>query len=306
MLTKRTVTKPKRSKWFTVSTIFVTAVVFTISSFFISLAIISRRAVNYYEQKAQVIIFFDKEAPEEKIFEVRDRINDENLIESITYISQDEALEIYKEDFADNPDLISTITADALPPSLEVKAQSIDALIEVIDIVNKEKSTNVYIDDILYFKDVVDNMRTLSRIINLGGVIIIGALIVITFFLIRVTIGLNIKLHQDEIQIMHLVGGTEGFIKTPFIIEGALYGVLGGFLASSLILIPWYVIVYYSQSADFWYWISQIIRDFNLDFLNSFSPLFVLIHYLIHVGIGALLGVVSSYSAVNKYLKKKI
>jgi cell division transport system permease protein len=306
MITKRTVTKPRRSKWFTISTIFVTAVVFTISSFFISLAIISRKAVNYYEQKAQVIIFFDKEAPEERIFEVRDRINDENLIESINYISQDEALEIYKEDFADNPDLISTITADALPPSLEVKAQSIDALIEVIDIVNKEKSTNVYIDDILYFKDVVDNMRTLSRIINLGGVIIIGALIVITFFLIRVTIGLNIKLHQEEIQIMHLVGGTEGFIKTPFIIEGALYGVLGGFLASSLILIPWYVIVYYSQNADFWYWISQIIRDFDLDFLNSFDPLFVLTHYLIHVGIGAILGIVSSYSAVNKYLKKKI
>jgi cell division transport system permease protein len=302
---KRKVTKPKRSKWFTLSTIFVTAIVFTISSFFISLAIVSRKAVNYYEQKAQVIIFFDKEAPEEEIFAVRDKINDPELIEDIEYISQEQALEIYREDFADNPDLISTITADALPPSLEVRAVSIDALLEVIDTVNNEKSTNVYIDDIMYFKDVVDNMRTLSRIINIGGALIIGALIVITFFLIRVTIGLNIKLHQEEIKIMHLVGGTEGFIKTPFIIEGALYGVLGGLLASTLIIVPWYIIVYYSRSADFWYWISQIIKDFDLDFLNQFNLLFVLIHYLIHMGVGAILGVVSSYSAVNKYLKDK-
>jgi cell division transport system permease protein len=302
---KRKVTKPKRSKWFTLSTIFVTAIVFTISSFFISLAIVSRKAVNYYEQKAQVIIFFDKEAPEEEIFAVRDKINDPELIEDIEYISQEQALEIYREDFADNPDLISTITADALPPSLEVRAVSIDALLEVIDTVNNEKSTNVYIDDIMYFKDVVDNMRTLSRIINIGGALIIGALIIITFFLIRVTIGLNIKLHQEEIRIMHLVGGTEGFIKTPFIIEGALYGVLGGLLASTLIIVPWYIIVYYSRSADFWYWISQIIKDFDLDFLNQFNLLFVLIHYLIHIGIGAILGVVSSYSAVNKYLKDK-
>jgi cell division transport system permease protein len=302
---KRKVTKPRRSKWFTLSTIFVTAIVFTISSFFISLAIMSKKAVNYYEQKAQVIIFFDKEAPEEEIFAVRDKIDDSELIEGIDYISQEEALDIYREDFADNPDLLSTITADALPPSLEVRAVSIDALIEVIDIVDKEKSTNAYIDDIMYFKDVVDNMRTLSRIINLGGALIIGALVIITFFLIRVTIGLNIKLHQDEIKIMHLVGGTDGFIKTPFIIEGAFYGVIGGFLASSLILIPWYVIVYYSRGADFWYWISQIIKDFDLDFLNSFNLLFVLIHYLIHVGVGAILGVVSSYSAVNKYLKDK-
>jgi cell division transport system permease protein len=132
-----------------------------------------------------------------------------------------------------------------------------------------------------------------------------GALIVITFFLIKITIGLNIKLHQEEIKIMHLVGGTEGFIKTPFIIEGALYGVIGGFIASTLIIVPWYVIAYYSQNADYWYWISQIINDFDLQFLNQFNLLFVLIHYLIHVGIGAILGVVSSYSAVNKYLKDK-
>jgi cell division transport system permease protein len=104
---------------------------------------------------------------------------------------------------------------------------------------------------------------------------------------------------------MHLVGGTEGFIKTPFIIEGALYGVLGGLLASTLIIVPWYIIVYYSRSADFWYWISQIIKDFDLDFLNQFNLPFVLIHYLIHIGVGAILGVVSSYSAVNKYLKDK-
>jgi len=306
MITRSKTGKPKRSRWFTLSTILVTAVVFTISSFFISLAIVSRRAVHYYEQKAQVIIFFDKEAPEEEIFAVRDKIDDPELIESIEYISQDMALEIYKEDFADNPDLISTVTADALPPSLEVKAVSIDALLQVIDIVNQEKSTNIYIDDIMYFKDVVDNMRTLSRIINLGGALVIGALILITFFLIRVTIGLNIKLHQEEIQIMHLVGGSESFIKTPFIIEGALYGVIGGFIASTLIIVPWYIIVYYSQNADYWYWISQIINDFDLDYLNHFNLLFVLIHYLIHVGVGAILGVGSSYSAVNKYLKKKI
>ena len=304
MLRRSKASKPKRSKWFTLSTIFVTAVVFTISSFFISLAIISRKAVTYYEQKAQVIIFFDKEAPEEEIFAVRDKIEDPELIESIKYISQEDALSIYKEDFADNPDLISTITADALPPSLEVRAVSIDALLDVIETINQEKSTNVHIDDVLYFKDVVDNMRTLSGIINVGGVVIISALAVITFFLIRVTIGLNIKLHQEEIEIMHLVGGTEGFIKTPFIIEGSLYGIIGGFLASSLILIPWYIIVYYSQNADFWYWISQIINDFDLHFLNQLDPLFILIHYLIHIGIGAILGVVSSYSAVSKYLKK--
>ncbi|MDD3475179.1 MAG: permease-like cell division protein FtsX [Candidatus Dojkabacteria bacterium] len=305
MTSKRKVSKPKKNKLLTISAVFVTAVVFTISSFFISMAIIGRKAVKYYEQKAQVIIFFDKETPEEEIFAVRDKLNDEELVETIDYISQEDALEVYKEDFADNPDLISTITADALPPSLEVKAVSIDALIEVIDIVNQEKSTNAYIDDVMYFKDVVDNLRTLSRIINIGGGILIASLLLITFFLIRVTIGLNIKIHQEEIKIMHLVGGTDTFIKTPFLIEGALYGIIGGFMAASMIIIPWYLVVYSSLNTDYWYWISQVLNDFNLKFLNRFNILFVLIYYLIHVGFGAILGIVSSYSAVNKYLKEK-
>ena len=305
MTAKRKVSKPKKNKLLTISAVFVTAIVFTISSFFISMAIVSRKAVKYYEQKAQVVIFFNKETPEEEIFAVRDKLNDEELVESIEYISQEQALEIYKEDFADNPDLISTITADALPPSLEVKAVSIDALLEVIDTVNQEKSTNAYIDDIMYFKDVVDNLRTLSMIINIGGGILIVALLLITFFLIRVTIGLNIKIHQEEIQIMHLVGGTDSFIKNPFILEGALYGVIGGFIASSLIIIPWYATVYSSLNTDYWYWISQVLKDFDLDFLGHFDIVFVLIHYLIHVGVGAILGIVSSYSAVSKYLKEK-
>ncbi|MCD4811833.1 permease-like cell division protein FtsX [bacterium] len=299
---KQKVTKPRRNKWFTLSTIFVTAIVFTISSFFISLAIIGKRAVNYYEQKAQVIIFFDKETPQEEIFAVRDKIDDPELIESIDYLSQEDALVIYQEDFADSPDLISTITADALPPSLEVRAVSIDSLLEVIEMINLEKDTNVYIDDVMYFKDVVDNMKTLSGIINVGAIVVISALTLITFFLIRVTTGLNIKLHQEEIKIMHLVGGTDSFIKTPFLVEGALYGLLGGLLASSLILIPWYLIVFYSQGADFWYWISQLLVDFDLQFLNEFNPLFILVYYIIHISTGVLLGVISSYSAVHKYL----
>ena len=83
MLTKSKVSSPKRSKLFTISTILVTAVVFTISSFFISLAIMSRRAVHYYEQKAQVIIFFDKEATEKEIFSVRDKLYDEEDRKSV-------------------------------------------------------------------------------------------------------------------------------------------------------------------------------------------------------------------------------
>jgi hypothetical protein len=68
-----------------------------------------RKQFKYYEQKAQVIVFFKKDAPVEKYLILRDAIYDKELLESIDYVSQEDALAIYQEDFADNPDLISML-----------------------------------------------------------------------------------------------------------------------------------------------------------------------------------------------------
>lgn len=293
----------KRNKWLSLSTIFVSTIVLTISSFFISTAIFGQKAVDYYEKKAQVIIFFKKDTEESVILTLRDKLFDPELVEGIDYVSQEDALLIYKDDFADSPDLISTVTADSLPPSLEIRAKSIDSLIQLIEDINTEKETNAYIDEVMYFKDVVDNLKTLSRIIGIGSLLIISSLLIITFSLIRITIGFNINAHKDEIQIMHLVGSTDKFIKLPFIIEGCFYGLAGGFLAASLIIIPWYIVIYYSQNTDFAFWINQLLSDFDFGYLRSVNVVFVLAYYFLHMIAGGLLGVVSSFSAVRKYLE---
>lgn len=300
---KVTSTNVKRNKWLTISTIFVSAIVFTLTSVFISLSILTQKAVDYYEQKAQVIVFFKKGTSETEILTFRDSIYNAELIEQIEYVSQEQALSIYKEDFADNPDLISTVTADSLPASIEIRAKSIDSLLLVIEDINKAKETNASIDEVMYFRDVVDNMKSLSRFINIGSVVLITAMGIVTISLIRVTIGFNIKVHQEEIEIMHLVGSSDRFIRTPFMLEGTFYGVIGGLISASLILIPWYLIIYYTKGTDFAYWIDQLFIDFNMPFLVRFDPLFILLFVLTHVLIGALIGFLSSYSAVRKYLK---
>jgi cell division transport system permease protein len=295
----------KRNKWLSFSTIFVTIIVFIISSFFMSLAILSQKAVKYYEQKSQVIVFFKKETSEADILTLRDKLYDPETVESIEYLSQEDALAIYQEDFADNPDLISTVTADSLPPSLEIRAKSVDDLISLIEVIDTEKQTNANIDEVMYFKDVVNNLRTLSRIINIGAIVLISALGLITFSIIRITIGFNINAHQDEIKIMNLVGSSDDFIKIPFVLEGAFYGLIGGIVSSLFIIIPWYITISYIQGTEYSFWINQLLSDFGVSFLQSFNITFFLIYILIHIGTGLILGVVSSFSAVRKYLVLK-
>lgn len=84
----------KRNKWLTASTILVTTIVFTLTSVFVSISILLSKTIDYYEQRAQVIVFFKKGTPEEDIFKFKDQIDNPELIEEIDYISQEEALEI--------------------------------------------------------------------------------------------------------------------------------------------------------------------------------------------------------------------
>ena len=301
-----TVTKKniKRNKWLTVSTILVATIVFTLTSVFVCISILLSKTIDYYEQRAQVIVFFKKGTSEEEIIKFKEQIDNTKLIEEINYVSQEEALEIYKQDFADDPDLISTVTADSLPASLEIRAKDIDSLITVIDSINKVKETNPNVDDVMYFEDVVNNIKTLSRIINIGGTILTVTMIIVTIALIRVTIGFNIKVHQEEIEIMHLVGSSDKFIKTPFLLEGTFYGLAGGFLASLIILIPWYATNIYSSGTDFSIWITQMFRDINLEYVLKPNFTFILVFILVHILVGALIGFLSSLSAVKKYLKE--
>ena len=296
----------KRNKWLTVSTILVATIVFTLTSVFLCISILLSKTIDYYEQRAQVIVFFKKGTPQEEILQFKEQIDNPKLVEEIDYVSQEEALEVYKQDFADDPDLISTVTAESLPASLEIRAKDIDSLIVVIDNINKAKETNPNVDDVMYFEDVVNNIKTLSRIINIGGTILTVTMIIVTIALIRVTIGFNIKVHQEEIEIMHLVGSSDKFIKTPFLLEGTFYGFTGGLLASLIILIPWYATNIYSSGTDFSVWITQMFKDINLEYILKPNFTFILIFILIHIIIGSLIGFLSSLSSVKKYLKEDI
>ena len=303
-----TVTKKniKRNKWLTASTILVATIVFTLTSVFVCISILLSKTIDYYEQSAQVIVFFKKGTPQEEIIKFKEQIDNPELIKEIDYVSQEEALEVYRQDFADDPDLISTVTADSLPASLEIRAKDIDSLITVIENINKAKETNPNVDDVMYFEDVVNNIKTLSKIISIGGTILTVTMIIVTIALIRVTIGFNIKVHQEEIEIMHLVGSSDKFIKTPFLLEGTFYGLAGGLLASLIVLIPWYATNIYSNGTDFSIWITQMFKDINLEYILLPDFTFILVFILIHLIIGSLIGFLSSLSSVRKYLKEEI
>lgn len=294
-----------RNRWLSLSTILVISIVFTLSAFFIGLGVIGQKAITYYEKKAQVIVFFKQETPEEEIFKFRDKINDKALVENIEYISKEKALEQYKADFINDPDLVDTLSTDTLPPSLGIRAKSAQALESVVKNINSEREKNAFVDDVMYFKDVLSILKTLSSGFNIGISALIIGLAAITFTLIMIGIGFNIMAHQNEIEIMDLIGSPSQFIKVPFLLEGAFYGFLGAFIASSLILGPWYILMETTKNTDFHFWITSMLGELSLGYLGSFNFGFTLSFYGILIACGLFFGTISSYIAVLRYLDLK-
>lgn len=294
-----------RNKWLSIATILVTIIVFTTASIFIILSLIAHRAVKVSETKAQLQIYFQLDTPEEEILKVEERVKGYSGTESTTYISQEEALRLYISYYSDDPDLLDNVSADWLPASLEVRAKSLEQLDGLTEVVKEEQNTNPYIEDVQYHEDIVRQLRSISRTISSGALAIIVVFSTITFALIFITISFNIRSHKNEIEIMHLVGSSDAYIKVPFILEGTFYTMLGSFLASIFILVPWLIFMRYGIGTNLHFIVTDILKELSLDYIRDLEPLFLLSFFGIHLLIGALVGIVASSIAVVKHLDLK-
>lgn len=301
---KNTKNNIMRNKWLSMATILVTTIVFATASIFTLSALLARRAVEVTEQKAQMQIYFVEEAPESEIFKVEDLVKSAGTVEQIEYIDQQKALKYYLSYFADDQDLDS-VDSEWLPASLTVRAKTLDDLDQITAAIREESKTNPYIDDVLYHEDVVSQLKMVSKAITIGGLAIIALFTFITLSLVIITVSFNITAHKSEIQIMHLVGSSDSYVKTPFILEGVFDTVLGAILAASVIIIPWYLFMYTAQGSNLYFVLKDTLNYLSLPGLASFNLLVVLLFYGILIFIGGIIGFVSSYIATAKYLKLK-
>ncbi len=300
--TKRNLSK---NKWMSVATILVISIVFTITIFFIITAVVTRRASSYYEKKAQLMVYFVQDTPESNVLELKESIERIEGTEEVVYISEEDAVEKFVEGLSDEPELTDIVKVGTLPASLEIKAKSVDELSYIIQLIKIEKKNNNYIEEIWYFEDVVEKMKTISTVINYGGISMVVGLGIIAFVLIIITIGFNIKMHKKEIEIMHLVGGTDSYIKSPFIWEGAFYGFMGSIMSVLILVLPWYLSLLLAKDTAFKFWIKKQLQEFNMVFLIEPDLSFMIIFVSSIVFSGMILGVVGSSIAVVRYLKNE-
>ena len=137
-----------------------------------------------------------------------------------------------------------------------------------------------------------ERLFKLASFIRVWGLVIAGLLIFIAVFLISNTIRITIISRSREIQIMRLVGAKNGYIRGPFLLEGAFIGLLGATLPSVLVFIV-YKMVYQSVNK------SLVGQNLSMISPEVFSPLMIALLFVIGIFIGS----IGSGISMRRFLK---
>lgn len=213
----------RRSPYQSVAAILIMSLTFLTVAVFAILTIISIRVINYFETRPQLSVFFKQEATTDEMNILRKEMEDTGKVRSIKYVSKEEALSLYKQQNKNDPLLLDLVTADILPASLDVQAT--DA-VYLEDLASISKNSKV-VDEVVFQKDIVDTLIKYTNGLRQIGVVVIGVLVLVSIFVILTIIGIKITVRKDEIEIMKLIGASNWFIRTPFLLEGIFYGAVG-------------------------------------------------------------------------------
>lgn len=271
----------------------------TITLIIVSLAILVSANINSFtkdlEDTLTIIAYVDKNATEEEISSIKSRLLEIKNIKSDELIYKDK--ETIKNETLKSTDENSSLYTimnswteknNPLESEFIISVKDVEKLSETANSVKKiDNITNVQ-----YSESVVEKMVPVFDVITKITIVIIGGLVAVTIFLICNTIKLTIFARKTEIEIMRLVGNSNFVIKLPFVIEGLFLGIIGSIIP--IVFTIWgYTLVY-----------DKLEGYLFTNFIKMIEPLpFTLFVSGALLIIGAVVGMIGSYTTVRKHLK---
>ena len=288
-----------RNAWLSTAATAVMTVTLTIViiSFISNLALTS--TIKSVTDKIDASVYFANGVTTDQVNGLEQQINATGNVESITYLSKDQAIAAYRDEHKNDASLLAALDvagADAIPASIQIKAKDPKKLDAIASIVNAPQNKAILDPNAPFSygggrKTTIDRIISFSNFFKTIGLAASIIFIIISTLIIFNTIRMAIFTRKDEIEIMKLVGATKWFIRGPFIFEAALYGILATFIA---------VILSYTLLLGGGPKLSNYI-DVNsaISLFRSYPILIIGAELLIGVCIGAF----SSMLAMSRYLK---
>ena len=285
----------KRQLGFSLATIVIMVMIVSLVTMVILVRETSRSLIAELEAAVDLRVYFENDLLTEELMSVREELAKVPEIKSFEYVSRDEALNNFKERHKDNPVIIESLEEVGTNPflaSLNINAWE-PAYYASIASFLESSAFKGQIAKIDYTQKApaIERLFSIASTISQTGIVLGLMLVLVVMIIVFNTAKLAIYSSKEEIEIMRLVGASNWFIRGPFLVQGALCGLLATLIA----LLLFVGVLYYASP-------KLAVLAPGLDLFTFFiNNLFIILGIQLLVGVG--LGTLSSWLAVRKYLR---
>jgi cell division transport system permease protein len=280
----------RRSPYQSMAALLLLTLTFFVGYVFSMLLTGSEIVLSYFETKPQVIAFFEVEAEKTELDEVIQDLQKTEYVSQIKVITKEDALNAYQEENKDNPLLLELVTSEILPASIEVSGKSIEDLTQIKEFLDEYDQ----VDEVVLQQDIIDSLSAWTRNLRFVGIATVAVLGLVSLLTMVIIIGMKVVGKRPAIKIMRLIGATKWFIKSPFVFEGVVYGLVSSLLGWGLSL----AVVFYTM---------PYIKEFLGEVATQVFPIppeFLMVQVAVGSLIGILLGGMAGSISVGRMIKR--
>lgn len=291
-----------RNAWLGIAAMAVMVVTLTIVLFSILTNATFSNTIGQIREKIDISVYLDDTITPEQRDDLLSDLRALPNVEEVKYLSKDEALDRYKEQNADNPELLNAIsqTDNPLPATVQLKPKDLNRIQEIKDFLSEPQIAELQSDEPSYSgdrKEAIDKITHATNTLQRAGVAGILIFAFISMLIIFNTIQMAIFNRRDELTIMRLLGASTWYIRGPFVVETIFYGVVSA-LASTFFIHGLFVAASSALEAS-----SLGLLDIKYSSEYFYDHFWLLLTMQLMLGI--LIGAVSSIVATQRYLKFK-
>ncbi|MGE0473516.1 MAG: cell division protein FtsX [Nitrospirales bacterium] len=206
---------------------------FTLTSFGVFLLLYHNvnNLLDRIQHNIQIIVYPKEGLEPAKLDEMKQFLKSNQIVESLIFISKQQALEDFKKQFPNEMHLLEGLPDNPFPSSFILTLTSSTPSTDVTAHLMNRLHDHQDIERVKYNRDWIERLTLIVTYLQWGALIIGGILATASMAIIANTVQLAFYTRQEEMEILRLIGATRLFISIPYLIEGALLGALGGGLA---------------------------------------------------------------------------
>ena len=243
--------------------------------------------IGNMEEDSQILAFVDESLSDSDALSIEGAIRSIPNVRDVQFISREEAMENYKNTYGDST-VFENLDASVFRNRYVIRLNDITLMrdtADAVDAVNGVADVNAPVS-------IAEGFIAVRNVVSVITAILIVILLVVSVFMMSNTIKLATFTRRDEIAVMKMVGASNSFIRTPFVVEGLILGLLGSGIA---FLLQWAVYNFIAQKISVSIAASLIqVMPFSL----LMTPLLI-----VFLAIGILVGAFGGAMAIRNYLK---